>query len=304
MAQDYPKDEMEVFLVDGMSKDGTREIISQYTKNYQFFKLLDNPQKFTPFALNIGIKQAKGEYVIRMDAHAEYQSDYISKCVKYSLETGADSVGGAIRTLPAKNTLQAKAVAIVLSNFFGAGDSSFRIGSEKIRQVDTVFGGCFKREVFEKIGLFNEKMIRSQDMEFSSRLRKAGGKILLVPEISVSYFPSSTFADFFKHNIVDGIWTTYPLKFGVRFFSWRHLVPLFFVSGLAGLIALSFVSEFFLALLVFSLVLYFLISISVSFLIALKEKNLFLALFLPIAFFIRHFGYGLGSIWGLVKAFF
>ena len=298
--QDYPKEKMEVLVVDGMSEDGTRKIIKEYSEKYPFIKLLDNAQKFTPFGLNVGIKKARGEFIVRMDAHADYPRDYVSKCLKYSKESGADNVGGPIKTLPAKSTIFAKSIAKVLSHPFGAAGSYFRTGSTKPRWVDTVFGGCYKREVFQKIGYFNEKLIRSQDIEFNKRLKKAGGKILLAPEISANYYPQTKLSDFFRHNFTDGIWTIYPLKFGIKFFSLRHLIPLFFVLGMLA----SSISGFFFwwgkAIFVLIFGVYLLLSLFFSLKSAIKEDPRYL-FSLPLVFFSRHFGYGLGSLWGVVK---
>jgi len=295
LAQDYPRDNLEFLIVDGVSEDKTKEIVKTYVNKYPFIQLLDNLKKFTSFGLNIGIKKAKGDIIIRMDAHAEYGKDYISQCVNSLKEYKADNVGGAIKTLPAGKSILARAIAIVLSSIFGAGSSFFRIGSKKPKWVDTVFGGCYKKEVFKKIGFFNERLIRSQDIEFNQRLRKSGGKILLVPDIKVYYYPQSTFKDFLKHNFNDGVWTLYPLKFGIKIFSWRHLIPLFFVLGLIVLAEISYY------LFLFAIFFYFLVSIFFSFFLAIKEKSLGLLIVLPIVFANRHFGYGFGSIWGLIK---
>ena len=234
-----------------------------------------------------------------MDAHAGYNKDYISKCVHYLKESGADNVGGIIKTLPAEKTLTARAIALVLSHLLGAA-SYFRLGSKKPRFSDTVFGGCFKREVFDRVGLFDERMIRSQDIEFNKRLRRAGGKILLVPEIVARYYPQASLKGFFKHNFNDGFWTLYPIRFGVKFFSLRHLLPLALV--LACWVAFLFGLFSFLGKLLFIFVFggYLLLNIVFSLQIALREGlKLFPALVL--AFFSRHFGYGLGSLWALVR---
>jgi len=278
------KDNLEVLVVDGMSEDRTREILGEYIGKYPFIRILDNPRKFTNFAWNIGVKKARGEIVILMGAHAGYKKDYISKCVKYLKEYNADNVGGAMKTLPSKNTLWAKAIAFCLSSFFGAGGSWFRTGAKKPRWVDTVFGGCYKREVFNRIGLFNENLLRSEDMEFNLRLKKAGGKILLVPDIVSYYYPKSNLKDFFRHNFEDGIWAILPLKFVKTPLKLRHYIPLIFVLTLP-----------------LSVWPYIPISSFFSLKIAIREKDIKLFFVMPLVFFSRHFAYGLGSIWGLIK---
>lgn len=301
LGQDYPKKSFEVLVVDGMSEDKTVQIAERIAKKNSSIKILENPRKFTPSGLNIGIKKSEGDIIIRMDCHAGYEKTYISKCVKYLEEYQADNVGGVIKTLPKNDTLSARAIALCLSHFFGAGNSTFRIGSKEPKEVDTVFGGCFKKEVFKKVGMFDERMIRSQDIEFNKRLKKAGGKIMLFPDIVACYYPKGDMIGFFKHNFQDGIWTTYPLKFGIKIFSWRHLIPLFFVSGLIGLFLLSFFFPFFFFIFKFVVCLYLLASFYFSFKISLREKDKKLFSIIPIAFACRHIGYGLGSLWGLCR---
>jgi len=301
LATDFPKEKMEIFVVDGMSQDKTRKIVRDYTEKYSFVRLLDNPKKFIPFALNIGIKQAKGEIIIRLDAHASYEKDYISKCLKYLKEYNADNVGGTMKTLPAKDSITAKAIARVLSHPFGAA-SSFRVGLKKPRLVDTVFGGCYKREVFKKIGLFNENLLGgSEDMEFNLRLKKAGGKIVLVPDIVSYYYPKSNLRDFFIHNFKDGFWAIYPIKSTKTFLKLRHYIPLFFVTAvLASLILGPF---FFLAKVFFVFLFgsYLLASLYFSLIIAIKNKEFRFLFLMPLVFSNRHFSYGLGSVWGAIK---
>jgi len=281
--QDYPKENFEVLVVDGSSEDRSKEIVKSFSEKYSFIKLLENPQRYTPFGLNIGIKNSRGEIIARMDAHAGYEKDYISKCVKYLKEYDADNIGGVMKTLPTADTIIAKAIAVCLSHPFGAA-SDFRLGSKKPKLVDTVFGGCYKREVFEKIGYYNENLIRSQDLEFNLRLKKAGRKILLVPEILAYYYSQDNFRDFFWHNFRDGVWAIYPLKF-VKFpFKLRHYLPLIFIL-----------------ILPLSIWPYILFSLFFSAQITVREKDFRYFFLMPIAFAVRHFGYGLGSIWGLIK---
>ena len=300
--QDYPKEKLEVLVVDGMSEDRTREVIEKYTKQYLFIKLLNNPKKITPVAFNIGVKNSNGDFIIIMGAHSVYERDYISKCVKYSNEYNADNVGGIWKIVPREKTLVAKSIAFASSSIFGAGDAYYRRGySGEPRWVDTVFGGCYKKEVFDKIGLFNENLLRSQDMEFNLRLRKAGGKILLAPDIVSYYYPKSNLKDFFVHNFEDGVWITYPLKFRIKAFCWRHLMPLIFVSSLIGTIILGTFTPIFFWLFLTIIVMYLLTNIYFSMKIAAKQKDIRYLFLIPVAFATRHIGYGLGSVWGLIK---
>jgi len=287
LEQDYPKEKLEVLVIDGISEDRTKEIIEKFKiKNEKLkIKALDNPKKFTPFGLNIGIKNSRGEIIVRMDTHADYKKDYVLKCVKYLKEYEADNVGGVIKTLPLKNTLIAKSIAYCLSSFFGAGDAYFRTGPKEPKWVDTVFGGCYKRKVFDKIGLFNENLNRGQDMEFNIRLKKAGGKILLVPDIVAYYYPkTANLKDFFIYHLKDGIWAILPLKFVKTPFKLRHYVPLIFILTLP-----------------LSIWPYILVSLFFSAQISLKEKDIRLFFIMPLVFAARHIGYGLGSIWGIIK---
>lgn len=302
VGQDYPKDKIEVLAVDGMSDDKTREIIRNYSEKFPFIKLLDNPKRFTNFAFNIGIKKSKGDVIIIMGAHAGYQKDYISKCVFRLAESGADNVGGVIKTLPAKNNLTARVIAYSLSSPFGAA-ADFRVGNKEPKLVDTVFGGCYKKEVFQKVGLFNEKLFRSQDMEFNLRLKKAGGKILLFPDIIIYYYPQETFLKFFSHNINDGIWSIYPLKIIKMKFKIRHYIPLIFVSALIVSGILSIFSCFFWAIFTLIIFFYLVTNLFFSLIIALKKKDFRFLFLMPFAFTCRHFGYGLGSILGIIKLF-
>ena len=295
------KENLEILVVDGESQDKTREIVEGYARKYSFIKLLENPKRFTPFGFNIGIRQSKGEIVMLGGAHAVYEKNYISKCVKYLGEYGADNVGGALKTVPKEDTLIARSIAISLSHPFGAGGSYYKTGSKEPRWVDTVFGGCYKKEVFDRVGLFNEKLIRSQDMDFSQRMKRLGLKTLLVPDAKAFYYSQPDLIGFLKHNFSDGIWTTYPLKFRIRIFSWRHLAPLVFVMGLLGSFVLGLFSSFFAALFFFGFFFYLAANFYFSWKISIREKNPRYIFLMPLVFACRHFGYGFGSIWGLVR---
>jgi len=299
--QNYPQEKMEILVADGISKDNTRDIVKEYIKKYKFIKLLDNPQKITPSAFNIGIKNSQGKYIFIIGAHAKYKNSYISKCIETSIKYNTDNTGGVWKILPQQNTLINKAIVSASSSIFGAGNAYYRKGySKKIKEVDTVFGGCYKKEIFDKIGLFNEKLIRSQDMEFNIRLKKAGGKIILNPEIVSYYYPKSTLKEFFKHNFTDGVWTVYPVKITNVPLKLRHYIPLLFILSLLGTMILSIFWKLFLWLSLFIFGIYLMVSLYFSIRIACQEKNIKYLFLMPITFACRHFGYGLGSLWGIL----
>lgn len=186
LGQDFPQDQMEIIVVDGMSDDGTREKIKKWLSPQVL--LLDNPDRITPTALNIGIKQARGEIIMRIDAHADYPVNYVSALTTHLVELEADNVGGVCKTLPANNSSKARAIAAALGSLFGMGNSYFRIGASHNMAVDTVPFGCFRYELFERIGLFDVELIRNQDDEFNGRIIRSGGKIFLVPSVVVNYY--------------------------------------------------------------------------------------------------------------------
>lgn len=292
IANDYPKDKMEILIIDGASKDKTKEIVQKYIERYSFIKVFDNPQRITPISLNIGIKNSQGEFIVILGAHAYYNKDYISKSVKRLIEFNVDGIGGSMKAIVKKKTLIAKSIAKVLSSPFGTGNSYFKIDYKKVKHVDALFGSCYKREVYDKVGLYNEKFARSQDLEFNLRLKKAGGKILFVPDIISYYYPVATLKNFIRHNLLDGIWSTYPLKFSKKSFSIRHYIPLIFVLSL--LIAGIFSLYIFLTI----LTIYLLTALYFSLRILLKEKDIRLLFSLPLVFAVRHICYGFGAIIG------
>ncbi|HQC15441.1 MAG TPA: glycosyltransferase family 2 protein, partial [Mesotoga prima] len=203
---DYPGELIEVIVVDGMSEDRTREIVTEISGRDDRVLLVDNERKITPVAMNLGIKASKGDYIFFSGAHSEMPSDYISKCIKHAIESGADNVGGVMKTEPRVKSAVGIAISKVLSSPLGVGGAKFRTGVSKPTEVDTVPFGCYKREVFDRIGYFNEKLVRNQDIEFNLRLKRAGGKIILFPDIELTYYSRSTFKELWKNNFGNGFW--------------------------------------------------------------------------------------------------
>jgi cellulose synthase/poly-beta-1,6-N-acetylglucosamine synthase-like glycosyltransferase len=302
ISSDYPKDRLEVFVVDGMSEDATREILAGYTSRYEYIKMLENTKRITPCAFNLGIKNARGDIIVIMGMHASYAGDYISKSVRYLEEYGVDNVGGVWATVPRDNTLIGKAIAQALSHRFGVGNSVFRTGAREPVLVDTVFGGCYRKAIFEKIGLFNEKLVRHQDMELNCRLRAAGGRILLAPDIVCQYYARTDIKSFLKHNFSNGQSIFSALKdSSVLPFSVRHLIPLIFVASLAVSAALSIFSPVFAWLLSAIICSYLLAALYFSVKICRDSKDPKLILAMPIAFALLHVSHGLGALKGVLR---
>ncbi len=284
--QNYPKDKLEILVVDGMSEDKTRDIIKEYTKRHFFIRLLDNPKRIFATANNIGIKNAKGEFIIIFGSHARYSFDYIQKCVDFlEKHNDLDAVGGVLKAMPSNNSLIAKAIVLSLGGRFGKWKKDKNL--DLPYEADTVFGICFRRTLIDRIGGFNENLIGSSDMDFSLRIKKAGGKIYVLPSIKSIYYPKDKLIEFFKHNIRDGIWAILPLKYTKRLMKPRHYLPLIFILTLP-----------------LSIFPYILCSLYFSLRISLQEKNWKYFFVMPIVFAVRHFGYGLGSLWGVIRLIF
>src|SRR5947207_6725593 len=180
-ATDYPRERLAVLAVDGVSEDRTRAIVADYGARYPFIRLLDNPGRIPPTAVNTGIRAARGEILVRVDAHGVYPPNYIPALVAALEQTGADSVGGVLVTLPANDTAIAQGIAIAMSHPFGVGNSYFRVGVREPRWVDTIAFFCCRREAFDRVGLFDETLARDEDSEVNGRLILAAGPSLLRP---------------------------------------------------------------------------------------------------------------------------
>lgn len=298
LAQDYPKDDLEVIFVDGMSTDKTREIVASYTEKYPFIKLFDNPARIVPPAMNIGIRRALGEIIIRLDAHAIYPANYFSELTKYLVELDADNVGGICRTLPVNDSVKCRSIASVLSSRFGMGNSYFRIGSDSIKQVDTVPFGCFRRELFDRIGYFDEELIRNQDDEFNGRIIKNGGKIYLIPSIVIDYYARDTLAKVYRMFYQYGLFKPLVNKKLGSPATIRQFVPLCFTLGLILGPLTFFISPVFAW--IYSLVLLCYAGLAAFF--SLKSATCFSQWLLQIwVYLVVHFAYGWGYINGMIN---
>jgi len=289
--------ELEVIVVDGLSTDDTRIIVKSFQQHHPNLILIDNPGRIVPTGINRALKIAQGNIMIRIDGHTTIAPDYIHQCIKALQESDADNVGG--RMVAIGKTNFGGAVAEATSTPFGVGGSRFHY-STKEEWVDSVYMGAWRKDVFHKIGVFDEELVRNQDDEFNYRLRKLGGKILLSPHIKSKYTVRSNPKALWKQYYQYGYWKVRVLQKHPKQMSLRQFVPPLFVSSLIAslLAALIFPLAWYLFGLIF--VCYALVDLGASILTARLRgwKHLLL---LPVIYPILHISYGLGFLVGLVK---
>ena len=298
LSQDYPVEKLQVLVADGMSTDRTHEIVAKLGAQHPepTFNIIDNPNQIVPTGLNLALQEAKGDIIIRVDGHTIIAPDYVQQCVNALVRTNADNVGGKMN---AKGTnFFAKAVALATSSPFGVGRARFHY-SDKEEWVDTVYMGTWNRSVFEKIGLFDEELVRNQDDEFNYRLRAAGGKILLSPKIKSEYTVRSSPKTLWRQYYQYGFWKVRVLQKHPRQMSIRQFVPLAFVLTLLASLLFAFY-PYTRTLSFFIPALYLLFNLGTSLATASKRGWQYLPL-LPVTFAILHLSYGVGFLVGLFK---
>ena len=295
LAFEPPPGGFEVIVADGMSDDGTREIVKRFAEEDSRVRLVDNPARVTPCGLNAGIRAARGEIIVRIDAHTEYAPDYICKCAEVLRETGASNVGGPW-VARGKGYLQ-QCIAAAFNSPFAMGGAR---GHQKDYEgpVDTVYLGCWPRKVLEDLGMFDEEFVRNQDDELNLRLLRSGGTITQSPRIRSWYTPRSSLAALVKQYFQYGYWKVRVIQKHRRPASVRHLVPGSFAAALLLLLpasAFSFAARIALALLAAA---YLLVLIPASVVTAARAGWKLLPV-LPAVMACYHLGYGFGFLFGV-----
>lgn len=299
LAQEGLPGPVEVIISDGMSTDGTRDIIQSYVEGKSHFYLMDNCQQITPVGLNLAIGAARGKYIARMDVHSEYAPDYLAKCLEVSLATKAANVGGAARTKAQGR--KAKAIAAAYGSPFAVGNASFHFPDFE-GPVDSVPYGFWEKDFLLEIGLFDDSLVRNQDDELNFRITQSGGKIWQSAKIVSWYKPRNSFRTLFKQYFQYGFWKTVVIQKHGALASWRHLVPAIFVLGLmveliGGLFWPPLASLFLIQIALYAMFL-FIGSVIIS-----KANGWDLFFLIPFAIGVFHFGYGLGFLSGLLNRF-
>jgi succinoglycan biosynthesis protein ExoA len=299
LTQDYPHELLEVLISDGMSADGSRKIIARLAKAHSDIRVgvIDNPGRIVPTGLNLALARARGEVIVRVDGHTIVASDYVFECVAALQRSGADNVGGRMEA--AGQNRFGEAVSLATSTAFGVGGGRFH-HSKREEWVDTVYMGAWPRQVFERIGLFDEEQVRNQDEEFNYRLLECNGKILLSPNIKSRYYTRSTPRSLWRQYYQYGYWKVRVMQKHPGQMRPRQFVPPHFVATLLmtlGLAPFTVAGRWGLALTVGC---YSVANVAASAATARRVDWRLLPL-LTFTFVILHLSYGLGFLMGLIK---
>lgn len=292
-----PDGGFEVMVIDGMSYDGTRDVLFKLREKYPDLILIDNPKKTVPYAMNLGIKHSRGEYIIRTDARCFHPRSYLRDLIKLSQKTKADNVGGVLVPLANNHYIQ-KSIALAYRSPIAMG-GALRYRGEFFGETDTVYGGCFKKQRLLEVGMYDEEMVRNQDDELSFRLRELGGKVIQDARIKIQYYPRSSYFKLFKQFMQYGYWKIAVIKKHPQQSSLRHFLPGLLVLGFIVLGLAAFIHEYAL----FGLAAYagiYLLPVSIESLIRSYKNGISLwpGVFTAIA--LIHISFGIGFIVSLI----
>lgn len=299
LAQDYAQDRMEIFVVDGMSTDDTRQVVLSMQSRFLNIILLDNPGKIVPIGMNIAIRRARGDIFVRVDGHCTIARDYVRRCVEHLQNDGVDGVGGPVHTVG--TTPVARVIALAMSSTFGVGGSTFRTTVNRTMLADTVPFPAYTRAIVQRAGPYDEELVRNQDDEYNYRLRKLGAKLLLASDVMSEYYSRSSLRSLWRQYYQYGYWKVRVLQKHPRQMSARQFVPATLVLSLVAAAVLCVPAPaaglFTLGVIICT---YLGANVLASLLTARGGNRDVLPL-LPVTFAALHFSYGLGFLAGLVK---
>jgi glycosyltransferase involved in cell wall biosynthesis len=293
LAQDYPPERMEIIIADGMSSDDTRAEIAQLAARYpdRAITVIDNPRQIVPTGMNLAQRMARGTIIVRVDGHCEIATDYISQCVAHLQRGEADGIGGPIETVG--QTPDSQSIALAMSSWFGVGGAAFRTVKDRALYADTVAFPAYRRDVIERVGAYDETLVRNQDDEYNYRLRKLGFRLLLTPKIRSRYYSRATLRKVWRQYYQYGFYKVRVLQKHPRQMSLRQFVPPLFAAVLisGGLLAVFSPPARLLWLVV--VIAYTAANLSISAALAARHGWRHL-LRLPLVFAALHLSYGLG----------
>jgi succinoglycan biosynthesis protein ExoA len=301
--QTYPRKDMEVIIADGLSTDATRQVISdfQQEKPDLFVKVVDNPVRSIPAALNTAIHASSGEYILRLDAHCIPVQDYVARCITGLQEGLGENVGGVWKIQPSSQGWLARSIAAAAAHPLGVGDARYRY-STRAEAVDTVPFGAFRRSTLEKIGAYDESLLTNEDYELNARLRMSGGKVWLDPAIQAVYFSRGSLPALARQYFRYGFWKVRMLRRYPKTLRWRQAIPPLFILSLVVLLLLSP----FLALarwgLLIEFLLYLLVLLGGAAISIQRKGDPALLAGIPLAIATMHIAWGAGFWVSLIKS--
>lgn len=299
-AQDYPHQDMEILLIDSNSTDNTKHLLESFQRNTSGFRrieVLDNPRRILSAGWNVALKHYQGDAIVRVDAHADIPKDFITRNVRM-LNQGEYITGGIRPNVVDEPDDWKNTILLAEQSMFGSSIAPYR-RSEKKRYVKSIFHGCYRREVFDKVGNYNENLGRTEDNEMNHRIRQAGFKLCYSPDIISYQHTRTSLRKMMKQKFGNGYWVALTLKVSPKCLSWYHFVPLMFIIGIILTISLGVMGVWWPFVCFFGL--YFFSTVVCSFLAVRGVKKVAYQFLLPIIFFCLHVSYGIGSVIGIIK---
>jgi len=300
--QSYPRPSLEVIIADGQSTDRTREVILVFQQTHPDLevKLVDNIRRNIPAALNTAIMNARGEIIVRLDAHSAPAQDYVERCVR-GLQSGlGDNIGGVWDIRPGNSNWIGRSISAAASHPFGVGDAHYRHASQPA-EVDTVPFGSFFRGLIDKIGGFDETLLTNEDYEFNTRIRLSGGRVYLDPMIRSQYYARPDLQGLARQYFRYGYWKYRMLRRYPSTLRWRQALPPVFVAGVILSIILGLFFGWARFFLTAGLGLYLLVMVLAAIPYAIKRKDGQLMAGIPLAILTMHFCWGFGFLFSILR---
>lgn len=301
-SQTFPLEQMEVIIADALSDDGTRQVIADYQQAHPqlVLRVVDNTRRIIPAALNTAIRAARGEIIVRLDAHSVPKPDYVSLCVQ-NLEAGKGAnVGGIWLIEPGDDTWIARGIAAAAAHPLGVGDAKYRY-TDKAGPVDTVPFGAYYKSLVSQVGEFDESLLTNEDYEFNTRIRESGNLLWLDPDIQATYYARATLGELAKQYWRYGFWKVRMLRRYPHTLRWRQGLPPLFVASLLGLGLLSLIMPLASWILLLEVVSYSAVLMLVGLQLAFKHRHILNLIGVPLAIATMHLAWGSAFLWSLVR---
>jgi succinoglycan biosynthesis protein ExoA len=299
-AQTIPQADMEVVVADGLSTDGTAQVVERFAAAHPglALRLIQNPGRSIPSAVNSAVAAAAGEIILRLDGHSRPYPDYVALCLSDLAAGIAENVGGVWEIKPGGESWIAESIAVAAAHPLGVGDALYRI-ADRPAYVDTVPFGAFRRDLFERLGGFDETLLTNEDYEFNARIRRTGGRIWLDPLIRSIYYARESLGALARQYWRYGFWKYRMLRRYPSTLRWRQALPPAFVASLIVCLLLSWI-PFFAWLFVAEVGTYILVLAFAGLVAASRRRRAFLVLGLPLSIACMHLSWGAGFIWSMI----